>query len=136
MRSVVKRKRGLDTKEGGGAPPMPKKRRRVKTVQSIMMLDNILRHTCSSQLSKFKVPRGPDDVGMGDPFSWPLLNLSTDQGPDCVAGDMMSYKLQLNLNVDYDWSRLLQNAAKQALRRFCFLGERTTGCSSIIAPVS
>eukprot|EP00959_Pyramimonas_sp_CCMP1952_P230673 4822587-Pyramimonas_sp.AAC.1 len=54
----------------------------------VMMLDNILRGSCGTQLSNFKIPRSADTGRyLGDPFLWPLLTLSPDAGPDMSCLD-------------------------------------------------
>ena len=92
-RTVVKRKLGDILQDGNDKGSAIKRRKRVKSFQMVMMLDNLLRGTCGSQLSKFKIPRS-ESTGkyVGDPFKWPLLTISSDAGPDMTCLDhFLSY---------------------------------------------
>eukprot|EP00959_Pyramimonas_sp_CCMP1952_P417709 8751483-Pyramimonas_sp.AAC.1 len=90
LRTVVKRKLGAELEKGENGKPPPK-RRRVKTFTVLRMLDNQLRGI-GMPLHRFKIPRAPDGTLAGDPFSWPILSLCPDAGPDMTAADhFMAY---------------------------------------------
>lgn len=65
------------------APP-PRKRRRVKSYISVLMVDNFLRIAAGARLTDFITPTDADGQPVGSPFSWRSLSLATDSGPDMV----------------------------------------------------
>eukprot|EP00959_Pyramimonas_sp_CCMP1952_P043056 900873-Pyramimonas_sp.AAC.1 len=92
----------------------------------------MLLQSARKQLSDFRPPRNSDGEYSSDPFTWPLLCLAPDMGPDMVCGAyalLYREKSKINLQIDFDISHGLNNAAKCALRhrvdlqgRFVFVG--------------
>ena len=82
FRAQVRRK--LGGQPDASCPP-PRKRRRVKTYVSTMMVDNILRTSAGCRLTDFLPPKSEDGQLVGSPFQWRSLALATDSGPD-MAG--------------------------------------------------
>ncbi len=79
FRSQVKRKLGAVVEE---VAPAPRKRRRVKTYLSILIVDNCLRVSAGARLTDFKPPVDENGNFEGPPFTWKCLSLATDSGPD------------------------------------------------------
>ena len=79
FRSQVKRKLGAVVEE---VAPAPRKRRRVKTYLSILIVDNCLRVSAGARLTDFKPPVDENGNFEGSPFIWKCLSLATDSGPD------------------------------------------------------
>ncbi len=116
-RSVVKRRVGAIGKEAGSGQPA--KRRRTKAYQATMMLDNLLKHSTGFPLSHFRVQNAPDGQWAGDPWTWPLLTLAPDSGPDNVAMEhFLTCEVGSNIETTWDWSHSLNSAVKCALKAF------------------
>ncbi len=81
FRAACKRKLGGSVEEQA---PAPRKRRRLKTYITIMMLDNAMRVTANARLTDFAVDASADGGLQGDPFQWRSLSVATDSGPDCA----------------------------------------------------
>ena len=112
----MKRKEG-ELLSRGDANPAPKKRRRTKAFQMCMMIDNMLKVSCDTNLAAFAIPKDKDGRYLGDPFLWPSLSMSPDSGADMVACDaFLSYERDINFQCDFDLSHSLNNASKGALR--------------------
>lgn len=83
-RWLAKRKMGIATIE---KPAPQRKRRRVKTYQAIMSVNNMLEQMCGVNIGHFFGQATPSGQ-FSNPFSWPHLNLACDQGADMMALDV------------------------------------------------
>lgn len=82
-----------------GHGPEPKKKRRLKTFSSLVMLNNMMKQTLNKTLLHFII--GVDDPR--SPFTWPRLNLAPDQGSTMVCMDhWMACRKKLNNITDWD----------------------------------
>ena len=115
----MKRKIGASLEAARDEEPAPKKRKRTKTYVMLHCLNNMLKQSSGKQLSDFRPPTDDDNNFTTDPFSWNLLCLAPDMGPDMLCGAYaLLYRAEskLNFQVDFDISHSLNNAAKCALR--------------------
>ncbi len=116
FRAACKRRLGGQVEESA---PAPRKRRRVKTYVSIMMLDNALRVTAGKRLTDFGVECSGDGVLQGDPFTWRSLSVATDSGPDCASPSVA----QLCLHIQFCWALYSRSGPPaQGLRVSALLG--------------
>ncbi len=131
MQNVVRRKPGAT--DIGKCEGQVKKRRRVKSYITMMLLDNALRMSADQSLVDFIPAKNAAGEYATEPFHWKHLSVSTDSGPDCVAvAHFLAYSKGLNLQWDFDASHLVNNSCKCALRLACF----TFGASlSVIRPL-
>ena len=94
------RKRAGECDQGSREPP---KKQRKKASTWIACVDQILRKCCSTGLDFWRVPR--EQWWTRDPFSWPYLAITPDQGPDGVSGlYFLRYGESINLDVFWDLS--------------------------------
>jgi hypothetical protein len=107
-------KRSLGDDEGAAYKPA-KKRRRVKTLISIMHVNNMLIHMAGKTLKNYSTYHA--DGSLKDPFEWEHLNCSPDCGADMVCFDhYLAYEKELNVSSDPDLSHGCKNAGKNALQ--------------------
>ena len=83
FRSQCKRKLGA-AQEPSESAPAPRKRRRVKSYVSLMMVDNALRVTAGARLTDFQIGTNEAGAPVESPFKWKSLSLATGSGPDMV----------------------------------------------------
>jgi hypothetical protein len=82
FRAQCKRKLGASAEATESAP---RKRRRVKSYLSLLMIDNALRVTAGARITDFKIDKdAATGAPVGSPFTWKSLSLATDSGPDMV----------------------------------------------------
>ena len=115
-------KRKMGEALGASEGPRPRQRKRAKTYQTVMHVNNMLLGAADVRLAHFK-PRVNDEGEFMDcPFTLPSLSISPDAGPDnmCMM-HFLGYKAGLNVTFDFDLSHSLQNASKQAPRSSFFL---------------
>ncbi len=94
-----------------------RKRRRIKTFQSIMSLHNMLLGATGHGLERYQIHK--DELGRyPSPWTWPHLNAATDQGPNMVCMDgFLGYKMKLNYTSDWDPDHGSQHdTAKDAIK--------------------
>ncbi len=136
VNAAVKRKLSGELEKTTEKPP--KKRRRLKTYSTIMSIDSMLRGTCCTQLSNFIVPKTPEGefCADSDPFTWPVLSVATDSGPDCTAAaHFLLYSRGCCLQWEFDLSHSLNNATKLALKcAFSFLRSCRVSAKSQFRP--
>ena len=112
-RCFVKRKLGQTPMDK--IKPEPK-RRRGKTYQMVMQMDNMLRGI-NKKLADFHIGCVDGKYSIEDPFQWPSLNMSPDRGADMVCADhFLSYDKNLNLTCDYDPSHDAKNVGRGTLK--------------------
>lgn len=122
----MKRKLG-DHFDAESSATKVRERKRQKTYQTIMHINNMIKSSTGLQLNDFVVPRDETTGQLqGNPFDWRHSNLAPDMGPDNVCLDhFLTYKVGMNLSIDYDVSHNLANCTKQALKTapllLCFL---------------
>jgi hypothetical protein len=114
---LAKRQLGLEDKT---KDQPQRKRRRLKTFQTMMSLSNMLRQMTGRGLERFYVPRNEAGKFTTDPFEWPHCNAAVDQGPDNMAMDhFVGYgPTQLNFHSDWDLTHGAHNdAVKETLKQ-------------------
>jgi len=95
----------------------PAKRRRMKTYQCVMQLNNMLKTSAGVTLAHFK---GPSEAEMSEisAFDWNHLDVAPDQGPDMVCMDFfLCFCVGLNMTFNYDIDHATSNSGKQALKQ-------------------
>ena len=97
---LAKRKAGIAEPTEKAGPE--RKRRRVKTLSTMLSVHNMLLQCTGAGLEKFVVvPRANGKYG--DPFQWCHINLCTDQGADNIAAEhFLAYEGQVNCHFDHD----------------------------------
>lgn len=96
------------------AKPTPKKQRK-KSAVWIATVDQILQTCCSVGLDFFRVPK--DKWLTSDPYTWPYLGISPDQGPDGVCGGYgMRYGQSQNVEFFYDISHGVWGGQGESMR--------------------
>lgn len=125
---MAKRKKGIDTGNEKAEPC--RKRRRVKTLQTILSVNNMLEQCCGVGLDHF-VPKKGANGKLPSPFDWPHANLATDQGSDNICMDhFWGYQLQANVHTDWDTTHGAHNdTCKDALKQ-CGLWRHTLSMMS------
>ena len=95
-----------------------RKRRRTKTYNTRMQIQNILRFAgITTGLQSF-IPRR-DEAGnyIDDPLTWAHLNITSDMGPDLVcAFHLLCYCLGVAINDDWDCSHSSHNGSRATLK--------------------
>ena len=96
----------------------PKKRRRAKTYQAIMQINNMLKVSGGVNLATFSKPKVGADGRRISPFLWRHLDLAPDMGPDMVSTDhALCYHKLLNVSCSYDIDHSTSCTGKQALKK-------------------
>ena len=114
-RCFVKRKLGQTT-TNETAPSGPPKRRRTKSYQMIMQIDNMLRGL-GKDITEFHIPKDAEGNWLGDPFEWPAMGILPDRGSDMVCTDhFLGYEASINCACDYDPSHDGKNVGKNTLK--------------------
>ena len=92
------------------------KRRRAKTYEVMMQVDNYLDFLCESNLSEFVISADANGQ-LPNPFTWPSLHMAPDRGPDMSCLDhCLSYDKMVNLSVDYDPPHESKNGGRGILK--------------------
>ena len=92
------------------------KRRRTKTYEVMMQLDNYLDFLTGSSLADFQI-KEDDNGDLPDPYTWPVIHMAPDRGPDMNCLDhALSYEKQVNLSVDYDPPHESKNGGRGILK--------------------
>ena len=103
--NFVKRKFGVTKIRGKGGHGVSKtisKRKRTKSYQVELHINNMLKISCGVELNKFVIKKVAGEWPP-NPFEWASLNLATDQGPDMVCSSShLTHKKKLNIHFDWD----------------------------------
>ena len=108
-------RRALKRKRFNARPTIWKapKRRRLKTFQCIMQLNNMLELSAGVSLSHFLPGESCESA-----YDQPHLDLCPDMGPDMVCLDhALTYYKQLNITCHYDIDHATSNTGKCALKQ-------------------
>lgn len=131
----VAHKRSGETAMLDAAPePKEKKRRRVKTYGSMVMLNNMHLQTTKKTLQRIFIETDVDGKFVLDPFLWPRVNVASDIGANCVCTDMyLGYGRRANFHSDWDPSHGAQADVAGTLKAVGLWRHQVLYCSAVNA---
>jgi len=114
---VARRKLGISGGDKKDTTFPQAKRRRTKSSQTLVMIQNILEIATPISLADIQILKSADG-SWRNPYLWPSVALAPDRGPDMTCSYHFGvYQKSLNLSVFWDLCHILKTSSSKILRK-------------------